>query len=70
MLQLHVQSILRTYGSFTMEIILATAFGQVIDVQRGESDELTTAIDSFFRGTQEGQSLSVAVIILITSKPF
>lgn len=51
-----------------METILATAFGRVIDVQRGESDELTTAVDSIFRGTEEGQSLDAAVIILMLSK--
>lgn len=58
----------RTYGSFTMETILATAFGRVIDIQRGESDELTAAVDSIFRGAQEGQSMDGAVLNLLISK--
>lgn len=53
-----------------METILATAFGQVMDVQRGESDELLTAADSIFRNTKEGQLLDAAAIIMILSKPF
>ena len=61
-------SIFRIYGSFTMETILATAFGRVIDVQRGDSDELTMAVDSIFRGVQEGQSLDARSIILVLSK--
>ena len=52
-----------------METILATIFGQVIDIQRGESDELTAAVDSVFRGTVEGQTLNAAVLIMILSKP-
>ena len=51
-----------------METILATAFGRVIDVQRGDSDELTMAVDSIFRGVQEGQSLDASSIILVLSK--
>ena len=59
----------RTYSSFTMETILATAFGRVINVQRGESDELTKAVDSVFRRLQEGSSmLDVDMMILLISK--
>ena len=58
----------RTYGSFTMETILATAFGRVIDIQRGESDELTRAVDSIFRGLEEGGSLDRNIIISLISK--
>ena len=31
------------FGKLTMETIVAAAFGRVIDVQRGESDELVNA---------------------------
>ena len=58
----------RTYGSFTMETILATAFGRVMDIQRGESDELTSAVDSIFRGVQEGQSLNASYLITVLSE--
>ena len=61
-------SVLRTYGSFTMETILATAFGRVIDIQRGESDDLTRAVDSIFRGVQEGGSLDGAALISLFSE--
>lgn len=53
-----------------METILVTIFGHVIDIQRGELDELTTAADSIVRGTVEEQTLNAAALILILSKPF
>lgn len=60
--------IIRTYGSFTMETILATAFGRVVDIQRGESDDLTRAVDSIFRGVQEGGSFDGATLITLISE--
>ena len=60
--------LIRTYGSFTMETILATAFGRVVDIQRGESDDLTRAVDSIFRGVQEGGSLDGATLITLFSE--
>ena len=51
-----------------METILATAFGRVIEIQRGESDELTSAVDSIFRGVQEGQSMSATFIMSVLSE--
>ena len=60
--------IYRTYGSFTMETILATAFGRVMDIQRGESDELTSAVDSLFIGVQEGQLMNASILITILSE--
>ena len=53
-----------------METILAIAFGRVIDLQRGESDQLTEAARAMFRGGEEGKSTSLAPILLILSKPF
>ena len=58
----------RTYSSFTMETILATAFGRVVDIQRGESDDLTKAVDSIFRRIQEGSSFDQSVLILLMSE--
>ena len=60
--------LIRTYGSFTMETILATAFGRVVDIQRGESDDLTRAVDSIFRSLQEGGSLDGATLITLFSE--
>ena len=36
------------YGAFTMESLLAAAFGRVVDVQKGEADEVTKAISKLF----------------------
>lgn len=58
----------RIYGSYALEIILATAFGRAIDIQRGESDDLTKAVDFMFRSVVEGESLNQAAIILILSE--
>ena len=51
-----------------METILATAFGRVIDIQRGESDELTRAVDSTFRSFQEGGSLDRTALTFLLSE--
>ena len=56
----------RVYGSFTMETILATAFGRRVNVQRGESDELSKAMELLLGGFTDGQ---VELLILIESEP-
>ena len=61
-------SVFRTYGSFTMETILATAFGRVIDIQRGESDDLTRAVDDFFMSIQEGGFFDAYVLVTLFSE--
>ena len=38
----------RLYGLYTMEVILATAFGHRADVINGEADELAEASSSIF----------------------
>ena len=38
----------RLYGLYTMEVILATAFGHRVDVINGEADELAEASSSIF----------------------
>ena len=45
-----------------METILAIAFGRVINLQRGEADQLTEAIQKMFAGLQEGQTLSLEIL--------
>ena len=59
--------ICRVYGSFTMETLLAAAFGRVIDIQRGQSDLLTKSAAEFFRGTQEGKKTSLIYLNTVLS---
>ena len=42
-----------------METTLAAAFGRVMDIQRGQSDELTKAAAAIFSGIQEGKKASL-----------
>ena len=41
----------RIFGQFTMEIILATAFGCQINILKGEGNSLTEAAAGIFSGT-------------------
>ena len=50
----------RAYGAFTLESILAAGFGRVIDVQRGDADEVTRAAKAVF-DDRRGKLLLVAV---------
>ena len=45
-----------------METILATAFGRVINLQRGEGDKLTEAAGVLFSGFQENQIMTVPFV--------
>ena len=38
----------KIFGNFTMETIMATAFGRSVDVQRGEADVMTESVKSLF----------------------
>ena len=58
----------RVYGAFTMETILATAFGCAVNVQGGESDELTKAANMIFRSLDEGSATNVHLMIVLSSK--
>ena len=49
-----------------METILATAFGRQVNVQRGESDELSKAMELLMSGFTDGQ---VEKLILFESEP-
>ena len=43
------------YSTFTLEAIVATAFGRQINLQRGESDEFSRAMDTATKGLSSGQ---------------
>ena len=49
-----------------METILATAFGRRVDIQRGESDEISENIKILFRDTKEGE---IERFFTLISKP-
>ena len=51
------------YGAFTLESILAAAFGRVINLQRGEADEVTKAAKGVFDGGRNRFMLLVVFII-------
>ena len=52
-----------------METILATAFGRRINIQRGEADELTRVVGTFFSQSAEGQVASRDVLVMLNSEP-
>ena len=56
------------YKSFTMETILAVAFGRVVNLQRGEADQLTDACLALFSSIQEGEGSSLEFLILLLSE--
>ena len=39
---------LKVFTSFTLETIMATAFGRAVNVQRGEADTISEAVASIF----------------------
>ena len=45
----------RVYSCFTLEAIVATAFGRQVNLQRGESDEFSKAMDTAMKGFSGGQ---------------
>ena len=59
---------IRIFGLFTMETILATAFGRVINILKGESDQLAEAASTIFGGAREGSGGSALYLIALTSK--
>ena len=58
----------RIFGSFTMETILAIAFGRTINLQKGESDELTVAAHGIFRNAEK--DTFTAARALLSNFPF
>ena len=51
-----------------MESILATAFGRVINIQKGESNQLTEAAALFFSAAHENKKTSQFFILMLLSK--
>ena len=51
-----------------METILATAFGRVINIQKGESNQLTEAAASIFSAAHENKKTSLVFILMLLSK--
>ena len=45
----------RVYSCFTLEAIVATAFGRQTNLQRGESDDFSKAMDTAMKGFAGGQ---------------
>lgn len=60
----------RLYGSYTLETLFATAFGRVMNIQRGQSDELSRAAATLFSGNEEGKKSSFFYLNTLLSKPF
>ena len=60
----------RTYGSFTMETILATAFGRIINLQKGESDSLAEAASFMFDGALETNTFSQENVVMVLSESY
>ncbi len=58
----------RIYGSFTMESIFSAAFGRVIEIQKGQSDQITDAAAVIFETSHEKKLSSVVVLIMLLSK--
>ena len=50
-----------------METLLATAFGRVIDIQRGQSDHLTKSAAEIFSSAQEGKKTSLIYLNTVLS---
>ena len=49
-----------------METILATAFGRRVDIQRGESDEISENIRLLFQDAKDGE---IERFFMLISKP-
>ena len=67
----------RTYGQFTLETLLATAFGRKINVQMGESDDLVEVLLGFLGRNTKGQGQSAAprvstddIVVILSKQAF
>ena len=54
----------RLYGAYTLETLLATAFGRYVAVQKGEANQLTKAAGDIFRLNEDGHALSPDTLLL------
>ena len=58
------------FGKLTVETVIAAAFGRVVDIQRGESDELVDAVKDLFAIANEGRRLSAEQLdVLVSNLP-
>ena len=48
-----------------METLIATAFGQYVNVQRGEADHLTKGAKAIFRSAEDGSVLSTDILEVV-----
>ena len=55
----------RVYGSFTMETLIATAFGRYVNIQRGEADQLTEAARTVIGALDEGNAKFSQELLLV-----
>ena len=53
----------REYEYFTLESLIATAFGRYVSLQRGEADKITEDAKEVFKSTQEEAVISPQVIL-------
>ena len=51
-----------------MEAVIATAFGQHVNIQRGESDEIADIAKKVFDSSEEGTILDPYLLQIICSK--
>ena len=56
--------IYREYGNFTMETLIATAFGRYVNLQRGEADLITEDAKELFSATHEEAALSPDTLLV------
>ena len=52
------------FGLYTLEVILAVAFGRAVNVQRGEADEITGIATTLFAGVQEDTTFRVVMELI------
>ena len=53
-----------------METLIATLFGQYVNLQRGEADKLTDAANTVFRAGGEGSPHAPDILIALLCKYF
>ena len=58
------------YGAFTMETIFATSFGRIMDIQKGQSNELTKAAEIILSTDHEQNKNSFLSLHVTLSKIF
>jgi len=51
-----------------METIIATAFGQCVDIQNGEASELVDAASQLLSSTKDDESFGMLEVVLLTCK--